>query len=60
MGEIPAGGSRSPSRGGLARNGGSSWQSPPSSAVALRNFVSCDELLQRLHCLVDELEIPEE
>lgn len=33
---------------------------PPISAAALRKFVPFDELLQRLHCLVEELEIPEE
>jgi hypothetical protein len=54
------GGQRSPSRVGLARNGGSRWRSLPISAGALRKFVPFDELLQRLHCLVEELEIPEE
>jgi hypothetical protein len=38
---------------------GCGWRSPPISA-ALRKFVPFDEPLQRLHCLVEELEIPEE
>jgi hypothetical protein len=58
-GGRPAGGKRWPSKGGLARKRESSCQSPPISA-ALRKFVPFDELLQRLHCLVEELEIPEE
>jgi hypothetical protein len=37
----------------------SSCQSPLISA-ALRKFVPFDELLQRLHCLIEELEVPEE
>jgi hypothetical protein len=37
----------------------SSCQSPLISA-ALRKFVPFDEPLQRLHCLVEELEVPEE
>jgi hypothetical protein len=60
MGEgDPRAGQRSPSRVGLASNRGSGWRSPPISA-ALRKFVPFDEPLQRLHCLVEELEIPEE
>ena len=61
MGEgDPRAGQRSPSRVGLASNGGSGWRSPPISAAALRKFVPFDEPLQRLHYLVEELEIPEE
>jgi hypothetical protein len=36
---------------------GCGWRSPPFS-TALRKFVPFDEPLQRLHCLVEELEIP--
>jgi hypothetical protein len=61
MGEgDPRAGQCSPSRVGLASNGRSSWRSPPISAAALRKFVPFDEPLQRLHCLVEELESPEE
>jgi len=35
-------------------------RSPPIFAAALRKFVPFDEPLQRLHYLVEELEIPEE
>jgi hypothetical protein len=45
--------------GAVLHQRGSGWQSPPISA-ALRKFAPFDEPLQRLHCLVEELEIPEE
>jgi hypothetical protein len=57
-GGRPAGSQRLPSRVGLASNGGPGWRSPPISAAVLRKFVPFDEPLQRLHCVVEELEIP--
>jgi hypothetical protein len=41
--EDPRAGQRSPSRVGLASNGGSGWRLPPISAAALRKFVPFDE-----------------
>jgi hypothetical protein len=47
--------------GSVLQATGSGWRSPPiSAAAALRKFVPFDEPLERLHCLVEELEIPEE
>jgi hypothetical protein len=60
MGRETRGRSALTFQGRSCKQQGSGLRSPPISAAALRKFVPFDEPLQRLHYLVEELEIPEE
>jgi hypothetical protein len=60
MGRETRGRSALALQGRSCKQQGSGWRWPPISVTALCKFVPFDEPLERLHCLVEELEIPEE